>query len=167
MAGISTELTVVAKLAWSALKKRLNGTIEPLPDLVSFSANMQQLLANAPADIIDSYYWLDINAKQPPWLASQAILTTGDNVSFFAAGRIYANKFLDIYVPLSMQIWFKIGAGDIFRGTQDSHSFVAQGNGPLQFGNYFPNDWQSPAGDRQQDDNIYAASSGDAKILII
>jgi hypothetical protein len=167
MAGISTELTVAAKLAWSALKKRLNGTIEPLPDLVSFSANMQQLLDNTPADIIDSYYWLDINAKQPPWLASKAVLTTGDNVSCFAAGRIYANKFLDIYVPLSMQIWFKIGAGDIFRGTQDSHSFVAQGNGPLQFGNYFPNDWQSPAGDRQQDDNIYAASSGDAKILII
>lgn len=167
MAGISAELTVVSKLAWRNLKKRLGGDIEPLPDLVSFSDNMQQLLDNASGDIIESYYWLDINAKQPPWLACKAVLATGDNVSCFAAGRIYANKLLDIYVPLSMQIWFKIGAGDIFRGTQDSHSFVAQDNGPLQFGNYFPNDWQSPAGDRQQNDGIYASSSGDAKILII
>jgi hypothetical protein len=167
MAGISTELTVAAKLAWNALKKRLAGDIEYPPDLASFNADMQQLLDNASDDIIDSYYWLDINAKQPPWLASKAILTTGDNVSCFATGRIYANKLLDIYVPLSMQIWFKIGAGDIFRGTQDSQSFVAQNNGALQFGNYFPNDWQSPAGDRQQDDKIYSSSSGDAKILII
>jgi hypothetical protein len=109
MAGISAELTVVSKLAWRNLKKRLGGDIEPLPDLVSFSDNMQQLLDNASGDIIESYYWLDINAKQPPWLASQAVLATGDNVSCFAAGRIYANKLLDIYVPLSMQIWFKIG----------------------------------------------------------
>lgn len=167
MAGIATELSVAAKLAWNTFKKKLAGEIAPPPDLVSFKDNIQMLLDNASADIIESYYWLDLNAKQPPWLASQALLETGDNVSCFAAGRIYANKFLDIYVPLSMQIWFKVGAGDIFRGTQDSHSFVAQNNGALQFGNYFPNDWQSPAGDRQQDDKVYASSTGDAKILII
>ena len=167
MAGISTEVIVATKLALSALKKRLSGNIEPLPDLVSFNDNMQKLLNNTSADVIQSYYWIDLNAKQPPWLASQAMLAVGDNVSCFTAGRIYANKLLDIHVPLSMQIWFKIGAGNIFRGTQDSHSFVAQSDGALQLGNYFPNDWQSPAGDRQQDDKIYASSAGEAKVLII
>jgi hypothetical protein len=167
MAGVLTELIVTTTLAWNTLKKRLSGRIEPLPNLISFQDSMQKLLDNASTDIIESYYWLDLNAKQPPWLVSQAMLSIGDNVSCFSEGRIYANKFLDIHVPLSMQIWFKVGTGDIFRGTHNSHSFVAQDNGALQFGNYFPNDWESLAGDRQQDDKIYASAAGEAKVLII
>ena len=83
------------------------------------------------------------------------------------AGRVFASKPLDIWLSLALQVWYKVGEGEIFRGTHSSHSFTAKENGPLQFGNYFPNDWQNLQGDRQQDDKVYETSSGMSRILMI
>lgn len=167
MAGITTDIFVASNLIWQTLKRRLSGSIENAPDLSLFSANMQKLLDRAPANIFESYHWVDFSANQPPWLPTQVELQKGDNLSCFSEGRIYANKALDIYVPLSMQIWFRVGQGDIFRGTQKNHSFEAQDDGVLQLGNYFPNDWKTRSGDRTQDDKVYGTTSGEAKTLII
>ena len=167
MAGVLTDIAVAGSLAGKVLARRLRGEIQAPPDLDAFSQNINDLLDRAPEDLIKDYAWLRLAASVPPWVESEMNLAAGDQVSCFAEGRVYVNTLLDIQCPLSLQIWSKVGDGDIFRGTQNSQSFVAANAGILQFGNYFPNDWQTPQGDRQQDDKVYASSSGEALILII
>jgi hypothetical protein len=117
--------------------------------------------------LIQDYEWLDMAGNQPPWVASGTNLQAGDEVSCFMAGRVFASRPLDIWLSLALQVWFKVGDGEIFRGAQNSHSFTAKENGALQFGNYFPNDWDNLQGERQQDDKVYETSSGMSRILII
>ena len=46
-------------------------------------------------------------------------LQAGDEVSYFAEGRAYANEFLDIYVKPALNLWCKVGdSGEVFRGTR-------------------------------------------------
>lgn len=167
MAGVLTELEVAGKLAIKAIGRKLHSEVEPAPDLEAFSSGMQSLLDKAPTGVILDYTWLNLSAKQAPWVASEMSLATDDEVSCFTEGRIYANKLLDVWIPLVLQIWSKVGEGDIFRGTRNSHSFIAQNSGPLQFGNYFPNDWADQQGTRRQNDDVYDKTDGEARILII
>jgi len=106
--------------------------------------------------------------RQAPWVVSDMLLDCGDEVTYFIDGRVYANRFLDIYVSPALQVWCKIGdQGELFRGTRNSHSFVAGSSGPLQFGNYFPNDWADIHGNRVQSDDVYASMQGEVKIVIV
>tara|TARA_R110001592_G_scaffold337300_1_gene623453 strand:+ start:44512 stop:45681 length:1170 start_codon:yes stop_codon:yes gene_type:complete len=167
MSGTLTELAVAGKLLTKTVGRRLRGEVEAAPDLDAFAASMQKLLDGAPSGVIESYCWFDLPANEAPWLACDMSLSAGDEVSYFFEGRVYANRFLDIWVPLALQIWSKVGDGDLFRGTRKSHSFTARDSGPLQFGNYFPNDWADPAGTRQQSDSVYASMQGGTRILVV
>ncbi|MFT7175046.1 MAG: hypothetical protein ACJAUG_001044 [Halioglobus sp.] len=167
MAGVLTEIAVAGRLAGKVLARRLRGEMEASPDLEAFSLGINDILDRAPAGLINEHAWLRVPANEPPWVTSDINLALGDQVSCFSEGRVYVNTLLDIRCPLSLQIWSKVGDGDIFRGTQNSHSFVSSDEGNLQFGNYFPNDWETPQGARQQDDTVYASASGESLILII
>ena len=168
MAGILTELGVAGKLAGRTLLRRLRSQVEAPPDLDAFSSGMQQLLDHDAGVSVRNYRWLTLPATQAPWFPGNFALEPGDAISYFVEGRVYANKFLDIYVNPSLQLWCKIGAqGEIFRGTRNSHSFVAQSGGDLSFGNYFPNDWVDARGQRKQNDDVYKSVSGELKILLI
>ena len=168
MTGALTDLAVAARLAGKALVRRLRSDIEPPPNLDDFTRGMQQLLDKASPGIIRDSAWLSMPASQPPWVSSGLHLEPGDEISYFIAGRAYANKALDIYVSPQLQVWCKIGTeGTIFRGTRSTHSFRAQTGGELCFGNYFPNDWADSTGTRKQDDSVYREVSGELKILAI
>lgn len=168
MAGILTELGVAGKLAGRTLLRRFRSKVEPAPDLQAFTLGMQQLLDRDTSASVRNYSWLILPANQAPWFPGNFVLEPGDAVSYFVEGRVYANKFLDIYVSPSLQLWCKIGArGEIFRGTRASHSFVAQTGGDLSFGNYFPNDWADAQGQRKQSDEVYKTLSGELRILLI
>lgn len=146
----------------------MRSQVEPTPDLEQFQAGMEQLLAGAPQAIIKDHAWVVLPAQQPPWVGSQMHLEPGDEISYFVEGRVYANKFLDIYLNPSLQVWCKVGAqGEIFRGTRASHSFVAESAGELTFGNYFPNDWSDTQGTRKQSDDVYRELTGEFKILVV
>jgi hypothetical protein len=168
MAGTLTELAVAGRLALRAIGRHMRSEVQPAPDLEQFQSDMEQLLASAPDSIIRDHCWLTLPAHQPPWFSSQLKMEAGDEVSYFAEGRAYANKFLDIYVKPSLNLWCKVGdEGEVFRGTRASHSFVAKTSGELQFGNYFPNDWVDIQGTRKQSDNIYKEMSGEVRVLLI
>lgn len=168
MAGILTDLAVAGKLTAKVLGRRLRSEIEPAPDLEKFSREMQALLDSASDGLVRDAVWLSMPGSQVPWVVSDLSLDSGDEVSYFIDGRVYANKFLDIYVSPALQIWSKIGNhGELFRGTRDSHSFVAGQSGSLQFGNYFPNDWADINGNRVQSDDVYAGMRGEVKILVV
>lgn len=148
--------------------RRLRAEIEPAPDLDLFAQQLNALVTSAPEGLIHDYYWLDMAASRPPWLGCGLQLAEGDEVSYFIAGRAYANRLLDIYLDPSLQVWCKVGAnGEVFRGTRCSHTFRAIEDGELRFGNYFPNDWADRQGTRKMEDSVYADVSGDLRILII
>lgn len=168
MAGTLTDLAVAGKLAAKTLGRRMRSEIEPAPDLENFTRDMRTLLENLPDGVVRDYAWLSMKASQVPWVAAEMSVEAGDEVTYFVCGRAYANKFLDIYVNPSLQVWCKLGdQGEVFRGTRDSHSFVAPDSGAVQFGNYFPNDWVDAQGSRLQSDDVYAGMAGEVKILIL
>ncbi len=168
MAGILADLEVAGKLGLRALGRRIRSEVEAAPDLDDFRSEMQQLLSAAPNELIRDHCWVDLSAKRPPWLPTGMCLEEGDEVTYFAEGRVYANKLLDIYVEPAMQLWCKVGEhGDIFRGTRASHSFVAPTGGEFMLGNYFPNDWTDMRGSRKQEDGVYNDVSGELRILLI
>jgi hypothetical protein len=168
MAGIFTDVTVAAKLGVRALGRRVRAEIEPPPDLDAFRREMEGVLSGAAHSIVGEYRWIDLSATQPPWLGTGLKIEAGDELSFFVNGRVYANRLLDIYVPNSVQLWYRVGdRGAVSRGTRSSHSFRAEHDGELLFGNYFPNDWADPQGARKQDDRIYRDVSGGLRILVI
>ena len=168
MAGTLTELSVAGRLALRAIGRRMRSEVEPAPDLDQFQSDMEQLLGSVPEGIIRDHCWLTLPSRRPPWLSSQLHIEAGDEVSYFAEGRAYANEFLDIYVKPAVNLWCKVGEeGEIFRGTRAGHSFVAKTSGDVQFGNYFPNDWVDNQGTRKQGDDIYKEMSGELRILVI
>jgi len=167
MPGIINDLSVAGTLFLRATGRKLLSKSDPEPDLEKYFSGMQGLLDRAPEGLIQDYEWLDMPGNRPPWVASGTNLQAGDEVSCFMAGRVFASRPLDIWLSLALQVWFKVGDGEIFRGAQNSHSFTAKENGALQFGNYFPNDWENLQGERQQDDKVYENSSGMSRILII
>jgi len=168
MAGTLTELQVAGKLALRAMGRRMRSQVEPAPDLDVFQGGMETLLAALPENVVKGHLWMTLPAQQPPWAGSGMRLEAGDEVSYFAEGRVYASEFLDIYVNPALQLWCKVGErGEIFRGTRASHSFAADSAGEVLFGNYFPNDWTTLQGARKQDDKVYQAVSGESRILVI
>ena len=168
MAGALADLSVAGKLALRTLGRRARSQIEPAPDLDRFQSEMEQLLAALPETVIRDYCWLDVSARQPPWVGTGMQLNTGDQVSYFTEGRVYASKFLDVYIGSALQLWYKVGKqGEVFRGTRASHSFVAADEGEFSVGNYFPNDWKDLQGTRKQDDQVYNSVSGASRILVI
>lgn len=167
-AGSLADLTVAGRLAARALKRRLRSGIEPPPDLDAFQRGMDRLLAAVPRDVLREYRWVELPATRPPWLPAGIRLAAGEECSYFAEGRVYANRFLDIFVDPAQQLWARVGTeGEIFRGTRNAHSFRAHRDGELFFGNYFPNDWADARGRRVQDDGIYADMSGGMRILVL
>jgi len=168
MTGKMTDLVVAGQLAARAAGRRIRAEIEPPPDLDRFSRAMEQMLAKAPDNVVRDYCWVYIPATRPPWVDTNMTVDEGDELSYFAEGRVYVSPALDIYVPPSLQLWCKIGdQGEVFRGTRSSHSFRAPGSGPVSFGNYFPNDWADPQGARKESDDVYGQVSGELLVLVI
>ena len=168
MAGAVADLAVAGRLAIRAIGRRLRSEVEPAPDLQAFTDQLEAVLAKAPDSVVRDYRWVGLPASQPPWVPADLVLEAGDQVSYFAAGRVYANHFLDIYVQPALQLWCKIGdRGEVFRGTRNSHTFCAETSGPLLLGNYFPNDWADPQGGRLQDDSVYNQVTGELRVLVI
>ena len=168
MSGMLTELGVAGKLLLRTVGRRLRSEIEAAPDLDAFTTEMQQALDAVTAEHVRDSTWLTLPGSEVPWRDSGLMLESGDEVSYFIEGRVYANRMLDIYVNAALNLWCKIGQdGTVFRGTRRSHSFRAEQAGELRFGNYFPNDWIDPQGARKQDDSVYAGISGAVRILAI
>lgn len=168
MSRLVTDLMVAGQLALRTLGRRMRVELESPPDLQSFRREMDAVLVNAPATLVREYRWVHLPADRPPWLDTGLELAEGEELSYFAAGRVYANRFLDIHVNPALQLWCKVGdVGVVFRGTRDSHSFRADHSGRLMFGNYFPNDWADPQGARKQSDDVYRQVCGELRILVI
>lgn len=167
------DLTVAAKFAMRALATRLRGDFEPAPDLVAFETAMNEAIAALPPGIVSAHQWLTLPATEPPWRDTGIDLEPDSAITYFAAGRVYASRALDVWVSPKNQIWTRIGEkGEIFSSSRDSHTLVGDeqtsaGGQRLYFGNCFPNDWRETTGVTLQDDKVYNTVSGETRIVVI
>ena len=95
-------------------------------------------------------------------------LSAGQHVTWFAAGRVYLSRPLDIWVAPPFQLWARIGAtGPVFRGTRATHSFTAAQDGLLWLASYFPGEWLDASGALTTDPAEYARVSGGMNVCIV
>ncbi len=167
-ASVAVDLGVAARLGWRALRRRLGGTHAAAPDLVGFRSQCEALLARAPAGLIAQHQIIELPATRPPWSPSGWPLEAGDSITSLACGRTLLSRPLDIWVEPSFQLWLRIGEqGPVFRGTRNTHSFVASHAGALQLASYFPGEWASPDGRLATSERDYAKVSGSICVLLI
>lgn len=168
IADVAKGLSVAARLGGRVLRRRLAGTFTAPPDPAAFRDELTSLLSRAPAGLIESHRFIELPATRPPWLASDLQLQPGDHVTTLACGRTYLSRALDIWVTPSFQLWMRIGdSGTIFRGTRNTHSFVADTAGALQFASYFPGEWSTRDGALGTSTADYAKVSGSMTVLLI
>jgi hypothetical protein len=162
------DLLVAARLGLREAGRRLRGAREPGPDLPRFRELLDHALAGLPPGLVAEQVWIELPASEPPWRDSGIALRAGDEITYFAAGRVVVSAALDIWVTPKTQLWTRIGeAGPIRSSSRDSNTLRARSDGRLFFGNYFPNDWKDASGARLQDDAVYAGMAGAIWILVV
>jgi hypothetical protein len=168
MPGLITDLSIAARLGARAATRRLRHEVAPEPDTGAFVDALQALFDKAPRSLVTASQCVIMSARQPPWTATGMVLEAGEEVSYFAQGRVYANRALDIWLTPALQLWCRVGPkGEVFRGTRNSHSFRLEDPGELFLGNYFPNDWADRTGARALDDDVYNKVSGEIRVIIV
>ena len=168
MPSALVDLRVAARLGLREAGRRLRGEREPAPDLSRFRAALEPALAAISPEFVAEHSWLKLPASEPPWRDSGIALRSGEELTYFAAGRVVVSPALDIWVAPKTQIWARIGeAGPIRSSSRDSNTLRTAHDGRLCFGNYFPNDWKDASGARVQDDAVYAGIAGEIWILAI
>ena len=165
--SIAHELSVVARIATRALRRRLAGDAYET-DPGAFRATIDPWVAGLAPSMLAARCYCDIPATEMPWHDTGLDVSVGDTVTWLATGRVYLSKFLDIYVEPSFQLWCRIGAdGPVFRGTRATHTFIAQQSGRLWLASYFPGEWTSPDGSLATPASEYAKLSGGMSVLLL
>lgn len=130
-------------------------------------AQFENVLLNAPTELIKSHTFFELPCNQPPWFDTGIDLQEGENVTSFASGKTYL-KDTDLSFEAGFQLWFRIGLeGQIFRGTRNSHSFTTEKSGRLYFASYFPSEWSTPTGELATPEEVYELVDGVLQILLI
>jgi hypothetical protein len=168
MASTLVELGIAGRLAAGATLRRLTGRVEPEPDRAHFRSQLDALLAKLPAGTVKEARWVELPADEPPWLETPVELAAGEEMTALTCGRVYVAKALDIWVPPSLQLWYRVGEkGPIESATRDSHTLTAHSGGRVYVGNYFPNDWVSPEGETLHGPEVFRGAQGGITILLV
>jgi hypothetical protein len=132
-----------------------------------FRTRFSALLTHAP-HLQHAYTFFSVPATLPPWFDTGIDLTAGEQVTVFAIGRTWLSRALDLWIPPACQLWYRIGtAGDVFRGTQCSHTFPVREAGRLFLGNYFPGDWATRTGALAVPPDAYSQMEGGLCVAVV
>jgi hypothetical protein len=162
------DLTVAARLGARALGRRFSRHVGTagLPEVAAWRAALEAWLP-APRRHRRARF-VDLPATRPPWTDAGWRLDATDVVTWFATGRLYLSRALDLWVPPSFQLWGRVGAaGPVFRGTRETHTFRAKSSGPLQLASYFPGEWATPDGMLGAGASDYDKVSGGMTVLLL
>jgi hypothetical protein len=159
------DLGVAGRLAW---RVRRRGAAPPPPDPVAWQASLQGWIDALPAGTVAEHRVVQVPADRPPWLDTGCVLGAGDSVTWFATGRVYLSRPLDVWVDPSFQLWARVGtAGPALRGTRTSHTFTATSAGTLQLASYFPGEWATPDGRLGHGADDYRKVTGGMTVCLI
>ena len=166
--GPMQTISVVARLAAHALKRRLTGEIKAATDHQTFRRALLPWVESLSDQVLAAHAFLRMPATQPPWTDAGIDVAAGDRISVFSDGRVNLSKLLDIWVAPPFQLWLRIGGdGPIFRGTRRTHSFTAEQSGRLYLASYFPGEWSDTSGQLGTDVRDYAKVSGELSVLVM
>jgi Protein of unknown function (DUF3047) len=158
---------VASRLGWRATRRRLTAP-SAQPSGLQLPASIETWLPHLPDGLVAGYRCVEIAATQPPWIDTGLPLQPGQSVTWFATGRVYLSRPLDVWVEPSFQLWGRVGReGSVFRGTRATHTFTATHAGTLCLASYFPGEWQDPHGSLATPAADYAKVSGGMTICIV
>ncbi len=161
---VAHELGIASRLFVRARRRRA----APAVGEDAFHAELSRMLAKAPASTVREYRFVRVPADAPPWLDSGLDLAAGEQVTWFATGRTWLSRALDLWAGPHFQLWARIGEeGTVFRGVRDAHTFAAPRAGRLFLASYFPGEWSHPSGRLSTDPALYRKVSGRMLVLVV
>lgn len=123
--------SVLVRLICKRLMQKVMAS-NPEPDHDSFNTRMIGLLARVPETLFSETKYVYLAAHTPPWIDTGIELSPGATVTTLAQGRVYLNKFLDIYANPEYALWARVGeTGEIINGTRDTNTFTTDNGGRL------------------------------------
>ncbi len=89
-------------------------------------------------------------------------------MGIFLVGEAVLSRDLNLSFHPDMQLWYRIGdAGNIFRGTRNSHTFTADKAGRLFLGSYFPGEWATRTGAISVGTEAYRLMEGGLGVYVV
>ncbi|HEY0939781.1 MAG TPA: DUF3047 domain-containing protein [Steroidobacter sp.] len=141
-------------------------TTDPTPE--DFRSGLSTLLEKLPANTVQGHAFFSVPANEPPWFDTGLDLRAGEHVTVLAVGHAVLPSEHDLRFYPDMQLWYRVGeSGHIFRGTRQSHSFMASQPGRLYFGSYFPGEWTTRTGAMAVGTEAYRMMQGGLEILVL
>ncbi len=133
-----------------------------------FQSRLAALLEKIPPNTLHGHAFFSIPANEPPWFDTGLDLRAGEQITVLATGSAILSKELNLLFYPDMQLWYRIGeSGRVFRGTRQSHSFVASEPGRLYFGSYFPGEWATRTGAVAVGTEAYRQMQGTLLVLVL
>jgi len=102
----------------------------------------------------------------PPWTETGLALEAGDEVSWFASGRVEIMPAMDLWMAPTFALWGRINGGEIFKGKRNTTSFKADRVGPLKLAVY-QGEWASPDGTLATPVEAYEGLGGGLDVVVI
>lgn len=150
-------------VACITLRKSTNEITE-----AEFRSGFASLLAKAPPNTVRASAFFLVPANQPPWFDTGLELQAGERVTIFVVGEAVLSREFNLSFHPDMQLWYRIGdAGNIFRGTRNSHTFTADEAGRLFLGSYFPGEWSTRSGAVSVGTEAYRMMEGGLGVYIV
>ncbi len=161
---VAHEVGVAARL-WSRARRR---RAAPEPSEDAFRSELSRIVSKAPSTLVREYRFVRVPADEPPWLDTGVDLAAGEQVTWFATGRTYLSRALDVWAGPHFQLWARVGReGPVFRGVRSAHSFAAPCAGRLFLASWFPGEWAHPCGRLATDPALYRKVSGGMLVLLV
>lgn len=157
---------VLVRLIFQRLLEKFT-TSDPEPDHEPFSSRMIALLARAPEGLVAESKYLYLAAHTPPWIDTGIELPPGATVTTLAQGRVYLNKFLNIYATPAYALWARVGeTGEILNGSRDTNTFTTATGGRLYLG-VLMGEWADKTGKLATPDEAYKRAKGGISVQIV
>lgn len=133
-----------------------------------FQSRLAALLDSIPPNTLQGYAFFSVPANEPPWFDTGLDLRAGEHITALAVGSAILSSELDLLFYPDMQLWYRVGeTGNVFRGTRQSHSFMASEPGRLYFGSYFPGEWATRTGGLSVGTDAYRQMQGGLDVLVL
>lgn len=126
-----------------------------------------EALATAPPGLVAEVRRLQVDSARPPWQDTGIDLAPGQALTWFTCGATRVPAVPGLSVPARFQLWARVGAGEVERGTRGHHSLSAARGGRLALGSYFPGEWTTREGGLAVPPEAYAQVEGLLEVLLI
>ena len=164
---IVRDLAVASRLGWRATRRRLTAPVAPTSG-AHLRASIETWLRGCRTGSSPLIAAWKLPRRSHPGSIPACCLRPGQSVTWFATGRVYLSRPLDVWVEPSFQLWARVGSeGGVFRGTRATHTFTATQTGTLCLASYFPGEWQDTHGSLATPAADYAKVSGGMTICIV